>query len=142
MVGTPLQGAAFFSADYATAKRRFISAARARARFLHSFTLNARAPDAAALTIDIAWLGPQAATRSIIHSCGLHGVEGFAGSAIQLALLEDPPLLQGGSALILVNVLNPYGMAWLRRVNENNVDLNRNFLIGGSNTPARLKGIA
>lgn len=28
----------------------------------------------------------------------------------------------------MVHVLNPYGMAWLRRVNENNVDLNRNFL--------------
>jgi len=27
-----------------------------------------------------------------------------------------------------VHVLNPYGMAWLRRTNENNVDLNRNFL--------------
>ena len=32
------------------------------------------------------------------------------------------------SAVVLVHVLNPYGMAWLRRVNEHNVDLNRNFL--------------
>src|SRR6185295_5475632 len=30
--------------------------------------------------------------------------------------------------VILVHILNPYGMAWLRRCNENNVDLNRNFL--------------
>src|SRR5262249_38784306 len=29
---------------------------------------------------------------------------------------------------IFVHVLNPFGMAWLRRVNEENVDLNRNFL--------------
>jgi hypothetical protein len=28
-------------------------------------------------------------------------------------------------------VLNPYGMSWLRRTNENNVDLNRNFLLNG-----------
>ena len=28
-------------------------------------------------------------------------------------------------------MLNPYGMAWLRRVNENNVDLNRNFIAPG-----------
>jgi hypothetical protein len=32
---------------------------------------------------------------------------------------------------VLVHVLNPYGMAWLRRTNENNVDLNRNFLVNG-----------
>ena len=31
------------------------------------------------------------------------------------------------AALVLVHVINPYGMAWLRRFNENNVDLNRNF---------------
>jgi hypothetical protein len=30
-----------------------------------------------------------------------------------------------------VHVLNPYGMAWLRRTIENNVDLNRNFLLNG-----------
>ena len=30
--------------------------------------------------------------------------------------------------MLLVHVLNPFGMAWLRRFNEHNVDLNRNFL--------------
>jgi predicted deacylase len=29
--------------------------------------------------------------------------------------------------MILIHALNPYGFAWLRRVNEDNVDLNRNF---------------
>jgi hypothetical protein len=33
-----------------------------------------------------------------------------------------------GCAIFLVHVVNPYGMAWLRRVNEHNVDLNRNCL--------------
>lgn len=63
----------------------------------------------------------------VLHSAGLHGVEGFAGSAIQTALLERPPPLPPHTALVLVHGLNPYGMAWLRRVNESNVDLNRNF---------------
>ena len=30
--------------------------------------------------------------------------------------------------IIFIHSINPYGMSWLRRVNENNVDLNRNFL--------------
>ena len=32
---------------------------------------------------------------------------------------------------VLLHALNPYGFAWLRRVNEHNVDLNRNFLLPG-----------
>jgi hypothetical protein len=28
---------------------------------------------------------------------------------------------------MLIHALNPFGFAWLRRVNEANVDLNRNF---------------
>src|SRR5262249_12016820 len=65
--------------------------------------------------------------RVLLHSSGLHGVEGFAGSAIQLQLLQNVPTLSSGMTLVIAHVLNPYGMAWLRRVNENNVDLNRNF---------------
>lgn len=64
----------------------------------------------------------------LLHTSGLHGVEAFAGSAVQLAVLKTPPAAPAGCALILVHVMNPYGMAWLRRTNENNVDLNRNFL--------------
>lgn len=74
----------------------------------------------------------------LLHSCGIHGVEGFAGSAIQLQLLDERPQLPPGTALILVHVLNPFGMSWLRRANENNVDLNRNFIPDGqySGAPA------
>jgi hypothetical protein len=61
----------------------------------------------------------------------MHGVEAYTGSAVQLALLGAPPAPGPDDALVLVHVLNPYGMAWLRRTNENNVDLNRNFLLDG-----------
>lgn len=66
-----------------------------------------------------------------LHTSGLHGVEAYAGSAAQLALLDAPPACGPDDAAILVHVLNPYGMAWLRRTNESNVDLNRNFLLAG-----------
>jgi hypothetical protein len=58
-------------------------------------------------------------------------VEGFAGSAIQLQLLANVPALPSDTAVIFTHILNPFGMAWLRRANENNVDLNRNFLPDG-----------
>lgn len=88
--------------------------------------LDVKGPNGEPLTIDIAWFGSTKPHNVFLHSSGLHGVEGFAGSAIQLRALEAVPQ-QSKTAFIFVNTLNPYGMAWLRRANENNVDLNRNF---------------
>ena len=76
------------------------------------------------LTIDAAVFGD--GDKTLILSSGLHGVEGFAGSAIQLQMLRAE--LPADIQIVMLHVLNPYGMAKLRRVNENNVDLNRNFL--------------
>ena len=118
----------FFSSDYFTARDRFREvAARAGGR-VEPIALDARGPNGESLTIDVAWFGAASPRRVLLHSSGLHGVEGFAGSAIQLQLLNQVPPLPDDTALILVHALNPYGMAWLRRFNENNVDLNRNFL--------------
>jgi len=120
-----------FSPDYATARGRFRSAARAAGATLEALTLDARGPGGEELTIDIARLGAHGARRVLLHTCGIHGVEAFAGSAVQLAALADPPARPDGCALVLVHVLNPYGLAWLRRANESNVDLNRNFPMPG-----------
>lgn len=121
----------YFSPDYATARERFRAAAEAARAERISLSLAAVGPDASLLTIDIAWCGPRSARRVLLHTSGLHGVEAFAGSAVHIAALTRPPTLPPGCALLLVHVLNPYGMAWLRRANENNVDLNRNFLPKG-----------
>ena len=117
----------YFSPDYATARERFRAAARAAGAELDVLALEARGPGDEQLTIDIARLGEREPRRVLLHSSGLHGVEAFAGSAVQLAALAGGPAPPRDSALVLVHVLNPYGMAWLRRANEGNVDLNRNF---------------
>ena len=121
----------YYSADYAAARARFRDKAEAAGATLHAIALPAKGPRGEALAIDIAWLGTTHPQRVLLHTSGLHGVEAFTGSAAQLALLDTPPRLAASDALVVVHVLNPYGMAWLRRTNENNVDLNRNFLFGG-----------
>jgi hypothetical protein len=120
-------GSGFFSPDYAIARARFRAAALRAGAALDALPLAARGPRDEALSIDIAWLGARRPQRLLLHISGVHGVEAFAGSATQLALLAAPPALPPDGALALVHVLNPYGMAWLRRANEHNVDLNRNF---------------
>jgi hypothetical protein len=85
-------------------------------------------PSGEDLTIDIAWIGDTHPQRAFIHSSGTHGVEGFAGSAIQCDWFANRvKAAKDGSAIVFIHCINPYGMAWLRRCNENNVDLNRNF---------------
>jgi predicted deacylase len=65
----------------------------------------------------------------VVLSSGVHGVEGFMGSAIQLAWLDqfDVKNASGGPRFVLIHAINPYGFVNLRRCNEDNVDLNRNF---------------
>ena len=116
-----------FSPDYFSARDRFRELATKAGARITTLPLTAKGPAGESLGIDIAWLGPEHPRRVLLHSSGLHGVEGFAGSAIQLQLLQTPPFLTPGLAIVIVHILNPYGMTWLRRVNENNVDLNRNF---------------
>ena len=120
--------AKYFSPDYFTARSRFREGdQKARGR-LTALELDAKGPAGEGLTIDIAWFGAKQPREVLLHSSGLHGVEAFAGSAIQLQLLDQGlPVIPEDCALVLVHVINPYGMAWLRRFNENNVDLNRNF---------------
>jgi hypothetical protein len=122
------RSSAWFSPDFATARARFCSAVAARNGRLDTLALAQNGPHGEDLGIDIGWFGASQPRRVFVHSSGLHGVEGFAGSAIQLQWLElGMPALGAADAVVLVHMLNPYGATWLRRVNENNVDLNRNF---------------
>ncbi len=124
-----------FSPDYIAARDRFRALAAARGFLLEAYSIGREGPSGEDLTIDAAILGDERPERAVVVSSGLHGVEGFFGSAVQTALLEgelaegwSPPL---GSALVLLHALDPYGVAWIRRFNEDNVDLNRNFLVDG-----------
>ena len=66
----------------------------------------------------------------ILHISGTHGVEGYVGSEIQTDLLKNIRIQNNTCypTIIFVHGLNPFGMKYFRRVNENNVDLNRNAL--------------
>lgn len=82
------------------------------------------------LTID--WLYIPAQTqprRLLILTSGIHGAEGPAGAAVQrhfmAEVLPDTDLAEMG--VLVVHALNPFGFRHMRRVTENNVDLNRNL---------------
>lgn len=122
-----LPGPELFSVDYHSARRRFRDNATSAGAILHSYPVDAGSP--ADLTMDVALLGPSEAPALVVSS-GIHGVEGFFGSAVQLALLDQlrEPQHRQELRYVLIHALNPFGFAALRRVNEENVDLNRNFV--------------
>jgi hypothetical protein len=131
---TPLD---VFSPDYLTARRRFRDAAGRHGWAVEYHPIAARGPGGEELTIDVAAPPESDHVNTLVLSSGVHGVEGPFGSAVQLGLLErwgrTPPV-----RCVLIHAVNPFGFAHRRRVNEDNVDLNRNFLPAGqpfSGTP-------
>lgn len=120
----------FFSLNYRQARERFRRYAQKKKADLDHFQLQARGPAEEFLYTDFAWIGTKSPRKVLLLQSGVHGVEAFAGAAVQCCLLHNLPPLPDDMALILVHVLNPFGMAWMRRVNESNVDLNRNCLAG------------
>ena len=125
--------ASYFSGTYAEARAKFREAATASGAALDSFILPThRGALDEQLSADVAYLGGDAPERLLIVSSGTHGPEGFAGSAVQAATLNDDDLLgrarAGQVGLLLIHAVNPYGFSHLRRVNEDNIDVNRNFV--------------
>lgn len=116
----------YFSSNYAEARSRFVETAKRAGSSLLSYSLDEDAYPG--LSIDVATIGCSN-TPTLLISSGVHGVEGYAGSAIQLALLEQLPANHNFRNLrtVLIHAVNPYGFAHGRRVNEENIDLNRNF---------------
>lgn len=81
------------------------------------------------LATDTLLVGKPKADNLIIVISGTHGLEGLAGSGVQIGLLRHLELASlRNTALLFVHALNPWGVAYRRRQNEDNIDLNRNFL--------------
>jgi hypothetical protein len=85
-------------------------------------------PGGEELATDVALVGDPAARGVLLVCTATHGVEGFCGTACLLQWLERARALPLGVRAVLVHAINPHGYAWVRRVNEGNIDLNRNFV--------------
>ncbi len=124
------RGRASFATDYIDARQRFRTAAAAAGARLAEYRNPVSGPLGEDLATDAAWIGPDDAAGVLAVLSGTHGVEGFCGSGIQVDWLTagGPGRLPPGTAVLLLHAVNPHGFAWLRRVTEEGVDLNRNFV--------------
>ncbi|MBL8835336.1 MAG: M14 family metallopeptidase [Alphaproteobacteria bacterium] len=127
-----------FSQSYVEASAKFRVTAAGAGAALTRYANPNRGPNGEALATDVARFGPADAAGVLLINSGTHGAEGFCGSGAQIALMAAgwQRRLPPGVALVLSHAINPYGFAWLRRVTEENVDLNRNFVDHAQPHPA------
>jgi predicted deacylase len=114
---------------YEECRARFRRAAGSVGARVDAELLDARGPHGLELSMDVVTLGSSSPTQALVVLSGVHGVEGFLGSALQSDLVarSDSTSWPAGMAVLVVHAVNPWGMAWWRRQNESNVDLNRNW---------------
>jgi hypothetical protein len=82
--------------------------------FIKSFYLPAKSPN-------------DGQKNLLIMISGTHGIEGLTGSAVQRYLLDQK--INKNMSVLMVHGFNLYGFKNFRRVNETNIDLNRNFVL-------------
>lgn len=121
-----------FSQSYAEARQKFLQACANAGLEVESHPHPLPGSNGEELALDGALAGSPKATNLLVLSSGVHGVEGFCGSAVQVDHLRNHKWMKHCQrqdlAVLYLHAINPYGFSWLRRVNEDNVDLNRNFI--------------
>lgn len=120
----------FWPEDYFASRQKFIELGQSIGAVMESHAVSARGPQSELLSVDVASVTSEEDKHLIIITCGVHGVEGFLGAAVQIEFLQ---MLAGRGkpadmGIVLIHAANPWGYAHLRRVDENNIDVNRNFI--------------
>lgn len=127
-----------FSQSYAEAREKFCAAVAATGGGLRSLRNPTLGPDGGRLFMDVARFGADDAPKMLVLMAATHGVEGYCGSGAMINWLRagGTAALPADTGALLIHGVNPHGFAWIRRVNEDNVDVNRNFVDHGKTYPA------
>ncbi len=120
----------YFAENYVDARCRFLDAcANSNLAVEHYINDSVDKPDIE-LACDVTRIGDPAASKLLVLTSGVHGAELMCGSGCQTGLLIENYFsdLPDDLSVLMVHALNPWGAHNLRRNNENNVDLCRNFV--------------
>jgi len=87
------------------------------------------------LFMDLLYVPPaDSSDKLLVLTSGVHGIEGFTGSAVQQMFLCEllAPEVLSEMGVLIIHGVNPFGFKYKRRVSENNVDMNRGSGIDAS----------
>jgi hypothetical protein len=139
---------AYYRGSYKECRKAFTEASEELVRMYDTvFTGKIKVPSKIDTGLSINWCYIPARQEKekllIVHS-GLHGIEGYTGSAMQRMFMREilPAKLPENMGVLLIHGVNPYGFKYHRKVTENNVDLNRNCVTGAEGFDIENKGYA
>ena len=120
----------YFPQDYQAGRAAFRAAAEKAGAAIATYEAGSKGPDGEPVSTDVALLGRADAPYVFLCNSATHGVEGFSGSGVLTGFFDSGETndLPDNVRLVFIHALNCHGFAWLRRVTEENVDLNRNFI--------------
>ncbi|MBT3241846.1 MAG: DUF2817 domain-containing protein [Bacteroidetes bacterium] len=122
----------YFDSSYEDCRQQFISDSKQLSKKYNDVKLmkiNVPSKLDDELFVDVCYVPAQGnPKRLLILSSGIHGIEGYVGNAIQELFVKEflDDKLMEETGVLLLHGMNPYGFKYLRRVTENNIDLNRN----------------
>lgn len=124
-----------FPSDYSSARTAWLKQIAGQSCHLQHVPYpcpDALGPGGEELFTDTVWMGAADATQVLVLIGGTHGIEGFAGSAVQIdhlnLIASGHILLPADTAVLMIHALTPWGYAWQRRCDQDGVDLNRNIV--------------
>ncbi len=127
----------WWPANYFASRERFLELAESCGAHTESHPVASVGPNGEPLSVDVAAFTSGHDEHLIVLTSGVHGIEGFIGACIQIQALQR--LKQGDipdrTGIVMIHGVNPWGFAHLRRVDENNVDVNRNFINSSVSKP-------
>lgn len=120
----------YFRDDYVAARDLFVETCDEAGLDLDSHRHAMPGPNGEPLFADCTLIGRRDAPNLIVLISGTHGVETLCGSACQSGFIAEGrwQSIDDDTAILIIHALNCWGAAHLRRNNEDNVDLSRNFL--------------
>ena len=117
----------FFSQTYQEAKSKFLSLSYALKETYPNLVLGNESINSKD-SIDYLLVPGTTDTIKVISS-GVHGIEGFYGSMGILSVMNELKNYPQKDSFLFIHIINPFGMKNYQKNNENNVDLNRNFIV-------------
>ncbi len=122
----------FFRNNYNDSREQFLSVGKSAGGMISSYSHpsdDKLVPGG--VSVDLVRFGEGGQNPVIFVISGVHGTEMNVGSGVQRGFIEgigQGDIRLNGVTLVFVHAINPVGSARVSRVNEDNIDLNRNFV--------------
>lgn len=120
----------YFADNYSVSRQNFLSVCKEKGLEVKKYVNDKTDNRNVELATELVLIGSVNAEKLLIITSGIHGAELMCGSGCQTGMLSEDTFahLENDTAVILIHALNPWGAVNLRRNNEDNIDLCRNFV--------------